>query len=424
MKDLMISSYNLTEISKSIFNKDIFQYHLRTLVGRSDTPENVLRGITVNMNFGDINVFSEYEIDELRTLIEDNKLMNMLCQLRIISTNPISIYQRLLENELRLDAMSSKSGLKMSELIAVPIDRYATNKLKFEPFIQPSQPKLPPPQKSTPTKPKIPQQMKISEGHVMMELTSSDVYVPGQVSWKEGPLADAFPYYLESTMDDYEGGIVISVLPGLPFYAYPHVNIYPAIQDLNRMIEAGNQVVFLETGSPEEKNAYESIFMDWGIPFVDYVDEQRLLKNGMRIHGEYQIPPFFVIQRPQTILHNSAWAGMSNDRRRGLAGIPWALKKTTKPGMFDTQPDDGFLSYWVRDAYYKKIKGSGAVQVYFPLASITPIYKIKRQVVNPLEKILGRQLYFTHYPDQCVAGVFLKNMGEWIAFRTLLRKYI
>jgi hypothetical protein len=78
----------------------------------------------------------------------------------------------------------------------------------------------------------------------------------------------------------------------------------------------------------------------------------------------------------------------------------------------------------LRDAYYKRVKGgSGAVQVYFPLPSITPMYEIKRNVVDPLEKLLDRQLYFTHYPEQCVAGIFLKNMGEWLAFRALLRKF-
>jgi hypothetical protein len=249
MKELMISGYDLSEISKGLYNKEIFEYHLRTLVGRPDMSEEVLRGISAKTNFGDITVRSEFEIDGLEELINDKKLMNILCQLRIISTNPISIYQRLLENELRLDTMSAKTTLRMSELVAVPIDTYATNKLKFDPFIQP-QPKQPkttskPPPKTPKQPPQAPLKADVSEGHVMiLELTPEEIDIPGQVQWKEGPLADAYPSYLEKTLDDYEGGVVVSVFPGMPFYAYSHINIYPAIQDLNRMIEAGNQVVF------------------------------------------------------------------------------------------------------------------------------------------------------------------------------------
>lgn len=422
------SGYELTDISKSLFNREIFEYHLRTLVGRTDTPEDVLRGISVSMDYGDINVYSEYEMDEIKVIMEDKKLVNILCQLRIISTNPLSIYHRLLENEFRLDLledMSSRTKLRMSELV-VPsgaIDGYAVGKMKFEPFIQTVQKPVQIKPKDKKVETSVFDSKYISEGHVMLELTDDEVYVPGQVSWKEGPIADANPNYITGTIDDYEGGLAVSIFPGMPLYAYPHMNIYPAIQDLNSMIEAGNQVLFLETGSGEEREIYESIFSDWGVILVDYVDETRLAKNGMRIHGKTPIPPFFVIQRPQTVLHNSAWAGISNDRRRGLVGIPWAIAKTDKPGMFNTQPDDGFLGYWLRDAYYKHVKGNKAVQVYFPLPSITPIYKIKKSVVEPLEKVLDRQLYFTHYPDQCVAGVFLRNMGEWIAFRALLRKH-
>lgn len=426
MRQLTFSGYDLTEISKALFNKEIFEYHLRTLVGRADTREEVLRGIYVSVDYGDLNIYADSEFDEIKAIMDDKKLVNILCQLRIISANPISIYQRLLENELRadvLEATSSRTKLRMSELVAPAMDTYATSKLKFEPIVKPLSKPIPEPVREI-TSQKMFDAKFISEGHIMTELDpAEDMYVPGQVIWKEGPVADALPDYYEKTMDDYEGGVIVSIFPGMPFYAYSHVNIYPSVQDLNRMIEAGNQVLFLETGSQEEKETYESLFADWGIPLVDYVDETRLLKNGMRIHGQNPIPPFFVIQRPQTVLHNSAWSGISNDRRRGLAGVPWALRKITKPGLFDVQPDDGFLGYWLRDAYYKRVRGSGAVQVYFPLPTITPLYKIKKEVVDPLEKILGRQIYFTHYPEQCVAGVFLKNMGEWLAFRALLRKH-
>lgn len=420
------SGYELTDISRSLFNRDIFEYHLRTLVGRAGTDEEILRGISVSMDYGDINVYSTYEIEEIKTIMEDKKLVNILCQMRIISTNPITLYHRLLENEFRLellDEMNSRTKLRMSELVVPEVDTFAAGKMKFEPFVKTVQK----PFQEIPEKKKertsVFEAKYISEGHVMLDMNEDEMYVPGQVSWKEGPIADANPDYVTGTIDDYEGGLVVSIFPGMPIYAYPHMNIYPAIQDLNRLIEAGNQVLFLETGSGEEREIYESIFSDWGIIMVDFVDEVRMAKNGMRVHGQSPIPPFYVIQRPQTVLHNSAWAGISNDRRRGLAGIPWAISKTEKPGMFNTQPDDGFLSYWLRDAYYKHLKGNKAVQVYFPIPTITPIYKIKKNVIDPLEKILDRQLYFTHYPEQCVAGVFLKNMGEWIAFRALLRKF-
>lgn len=429
-----IDGSNLSEISKALFSKDIFEYHLRTLLGRSNTQEEVLRGVTAKIVNGDLRIYSAYEISEdLNPLTEDKPLMNILCQLRFISTNPITIYHRLLENEFRMELLktnneTNRKGIRLSSLVVPGVDRYAVGKMKFEPIVsqQPLAPVKPEPTQETQEQKgqDVFESKGISEGHMMFELLPEEMYVPGQVRWKEGPLADAYPSYLENTLDDYEGGVVVSVFPGMPFYAYSHINVYPAIQDLNRMIEAGNQVVFLESGTDEERLSYESIFSDWGIPIIDYVDETRLVKNGVRIHGAYPISPFFVIQRPQTVLHNSAWAGISNDRRRGLAGIPWALRKDEKPGLFDLQPDDGFLGYWLRDVYVKRSRGNGAVQVYFPLPSITPIYKIKKNVVAPLEGVLDRQLYFTHYPDQCVAGVFLKNMGEWIAFRALLRKHI
>lgn len=436
MRVVRFSGYELTDLSRLLFVKDIFEYHLRTLVGKSNTPEEVLRGITADLEYGDIFVdykdelISQYDgvTEELQAIMSDKPLVNMLCQLRIISINPITIYHRLIENELRRDffqAVTDSTKVKMSELIVpTSIDRTAVGKMTFEP-IQTTIKDIKRPEKKTVRKQEETFEAKtISEGHIMIDLKESDVYLPGQVSWKEGPLADAYPKYTEKTIDDYEGGVVISVVPGCPLYAYPHINMYPAVEDLNRMIEAGNQVYFLNTGSDEEIRACASMFNNWGITVVDYVTEERLLKNGIKIHGAHILRPFYVIQRPQHLLHNAAWAGISNDRRRGLPGIPWAIRKTEKPGLFDIQPDDGFLSYWLRDAQSKYEDGNGAVQVYFPLLTIIPLYKIKSRVVKPFEDLLDRQLYFTHYPEQGVGSVFLKNMGEWIAFRTLMRKYI
>jgi hypothetical protein len=232
-------------------------------------------------------------------------------------------------------------------------------------------------------------------------------------------------------------GVVVNLFPKFPFYAFNYRNLYPKIADINRLVEAGLQVVFVTSmeNQPLKKveEEYVKFFSDWGITVVDYVRADRINFSNMEclvppaenVDGMkfVNIPNFFVIQRPLDKLHNSSWAGINTERRRGLAGIPWAKSPTDGADISSPQPDDGFLEYFVKEGVKRRLKGKLTLQVFFPLCSINTSGEIRRMIAG-VEKVLGRTFKYHFYESNNVMGIYIRSMGEWVLLRAVMRKML
>ena len=135
------------------------------------------------------------------------------------------------------------------------------------------------------------------------------------------------------------------------------------------------------------------------------------------------IPNFFVIQRPIEKFHSAAWCGMNTERRRGLGGIPWAKDQYGGLDISSPQPDDGFLSYFIKEGVLRRFQGKNSVQVFFPLCTILTEGEIAK-LMKTVERALKRPIKYIVYQENSIVGVFLRSMGEWVLLRAVLRKYL
>lgn len=433
---------SLTPLARKTFRPDVLEYHVKVLVGRGRNSDDKLREIIVRRE-GDVIILNGpmYNKNDEEYLIEGSvyanwkylyenyftnpSFINGLCAIRIVSVNPLTIYQKLLEMEEKNNMITEVSNkrLVMSRMIIKPTD-ITSSYVRKPTFVK---------EPFEPVKKPI-ERLKLSskvqqEGHMMFTIYDSDL--PGQSEWKEGPLNDEIPAYIQVNDElDYPNGMIMNIFNDLPFYAYNHVNLYPRMEDLNRMIESGMQIVYLEDDSLETLQTYMEFMKTWSIPVIDHVTPRRLEAAGLKfltsiIKGVSDVKPFLVIRRPQEMLHNSAWAGICEGRRRGLVGIPWVTgEEFAGVDLKNPQPDDGFLTYWVREGVSRKMSGKDLVQVFFPVVSMRTKSEVRKLIIKPMERVLGRELKETWYPEQMVMGVYLKNSGEWLLLKSLCRKHL
>jgi hypothetical protein len=442
---------SLSPLSRSLFRLDIFTYQLRLLFMRGqETWETVMASVLVTFSRNNINIqgpmydpLFEYDLTDGSLfanwrIIFDNFMfmkgfIDGLVQLMFVSVNPLTIYYKLLMEESKKGGVQEgESRLRMSELL---FRRKVDTRLK--------------PRTDEDKTPVDKTQKQVlytystnnhSDGHVMIkrdkeyfETVSSDCG-----SYAEGFVDEELPGNITLMSDrDYPHGVLINLFPKFPFYAFNYRNIYPKITDINRLIEAGLQVVFVTSldNQPMRKveEEYRRFFQDWGIPVIDYVRADRLNFMGMEclvppaenVDGMkfVNIPNFFVIQRPLDKFHNANWMGINTERRRGLAGIPWAKNISSGTDIGEPQPDDGFLEYFVREGVRRRLQGKTTLQTFFPLCSIHTSGEIRR-MINKMEKVLGRKFKTHTYESNNVMGIYLSSLGEWVLVRAVLRKFL
>lgn len=449
-KDVINIPYeSLTPLSRKLFRPDVLQYHLRLFFMRGlSTYSTLQKMIKVSVDNNAIVIEGPQYDDETQDyqneflenwkIIFENYLLkpgflDCICQLRFVTVNPVSIYYQLLSTEEKRQR-SKTTTLKMKRAIIKPLDVLEV----------PPRNKIP----QFPGQVKDKKESHVSEvfessyfgdGHVMYERSKDDASTnTDHGTFAEGFVDDRIPADIELVPDrDYPEGIIMNMFPGSLFYGFNYRNIYPKIQDINRLIESGMQVVYMKMfdglGVAETETVYRRFFRDWGIPVIDFVDRYRLsiagikssLDQGPDAQGFHNlhIPSFFMIQRPIRKFHNAAWAGMNTERRRGLTGIPWAGNPESGNDLQATQPDDGFLSYFIDEGISRRVRGKETIQVFFPLCSILTAGEVRR-LLKKYEQVIGRTASSTTYDEDGIVGVHLKSMGEWVLLRAMLRKHL
>jgi hypothetical protein len=437
----------LSELSRKVFDFEIFKYQFYLLFMRGpESHANLMKDIKVEFKDKVIRIEGpnygagvEGPFSANWKVIFDNYLLepgfiDALVQLRIVTVNPITVYYQLLSNEARMFGKEREiKGMKMRRALTklpppqelLVRDFIVADDKKFEPIVK---------RKNERAYEFV--RTRQGDGHVMVDRTEDDIAGRGK---KVGLVAEGFvdellpPDLKVDTLRDHPNGLLVNLFSGIPFYAFNYRNIYTKIHDINRMIEAGHCIVFVERVDNRPlvviEDEYRSFFRDWGIPVVDFVTSERLIMSELpslvqSSGGRYaNIPNFFVIQRPVEKFHSAPWCGINSERRRGLTGIPWAKDEYSGMDISSPQPDDGFLSYFVEEGVKRRLQGKLSNQVFFPLCTILTLSEIQK-IINSVERGLKRSVKYNIYREEGVMGVFLRSMGEWILLRAVLRKHL
>lgn len=441
----------LSDLSRKVFRFDVFRYHMYLMFMRGpESYDELQRTIKIELSGDVIRIegppygagLGGPFVENWKVLFENYLLepgfIDALAQLRILTVNPLSIYYQLLSNEARIYGKERNiEGVKMRRAVA----ELPSQDLLIRDFPVTDDKKLEPVVRRKVDKAFEFTRRGFGDGHVVVERTEGDIAGRGR---KVGMVAEGFvdellpPDFKVDPLLDHPNGLLINLFPGYPFYAFNYRNVYPKIHDLNRMIEAGQCVVFVDRIDNRPlvviEDEYRAFFRDWGIPVADFVTSERLAMaelpslvqppenaaGGIRYTN---LPNFFVIQRPVEKFHSSAWCGINSERRRGLTGIPWAKDEYSGMDIASPQPDDGFLSYFVKEGVRRRLQGKLSNQVFFPLCTIHTPNEIQR-LMRMVENAMKRSVKYNVYREEGIMGVFLRSMGEWTLLRAVLRKYL
>ena len=452
---------SLSPLSRKVFDTEVLRYQLQLLFMRGpESYDELQKMVTVRFKDG-VVIIEGPQYDDAGELDTDGPFtdnwkvifneyllkpgfIDALVQLRFISINPLTIYYQLLAIESRIFGKEQKGGnlSRMKRAVIEFPDIEQSLEIKDYPLIDDKKLK-----KREDAEDKVYYnytRTTFGDGHVNVERDEKDIAGRGKTLglYAEGFVDESIPRDIPvGDLRDHPEGMLINLFPGYPFFAFNYRNIYPKIHDLNRLIESGMQVVFVDKLEGMEdkplkviETEYRRFFRDWGIPVIDYVTSERISLAEMKplvnppegsVSGiKYiNIPNFFVIQRPIEKLHSAAWCGMNTDRRRGVTGIPWAKDEYSGMDIASPQPDDGFLSYFVKEGIKRRMMEKLSVQIFFPLCAIHTHSEI-RKLFKKVEVVLKRSIKHVFYPEEGVVGVFLRSMGEWIILRAVLRKYL
>lgn len=443
---------DLTELSRKTLQTNVLEYQLRSLfvkggyapgeIGVSfSIPENGTKGYKITI-YGPVYQEMESEdqygkfVSEWREFYRNYLIgpyrinfINTLSQTRFVTFNPISIYYQLLLEEQKsiMGVEDLKNGVLQMRRTKVTFKP----KRKGIPIVQKKGADIREiPRKEEPETEFYLRTQREYDGHFAVERLDEEKDRTGMSSWAEGYVDDGVPVHItkiDPQLDVPNGGI-FNMFSSYPFYAFPVHNVYKKIEDINRMIESGLGVVFMNEVSGMDfrrvKETHLDFFRSWGIDVIDYVSIDRLRMSGLKnlIPSDKVLPGFFVIKRPVEKFHFSAWTGLNTVRRRGLPGIPWAMDEMNGSLLLDPQPDDGFLNYFVREGIERKLAGKHFMEVNFPVCTIHTPSEVYKLILEPLEEVFKRSIEWRVVGG--VGEVRLRNMGEWILLRGMMRRYL
>lgn len=223
---------------------------------------------------------------------------------------------------------------------------------------------------------------------------------------------------VEYTRDDFPDGAVVNLNPNVMFYGFPIRGIYPTMGRMHTLEKAGMVVI---TVNPQID--YQKVCTRWGIPIVDVVlPEEQLSLPFLIMNTENNVSPLLIVKRHPNLFHDAPWAGATSNRVRGLnLGVPWAMKMID--GKSPTRPyaDDGFA-----DFFFSNTGSEEELKIFmFMLPTTRSRANIERSLRKYWENTYGQdtpmvlQLWGNN-----IYSIQLGDIVQWIQFRAMMRKLL
>lgn len=301
--------------------------------------------------------------------LENKRLFNAMIQLRILTLNPLSIYQAVLvERAKKMVAEGIGRNIKMANLEGFSETAgsilYARN-----PDANP----------------------------IIYDIGDSNI---------EGK-DETITY----TSDDLPDGAVMNINTNI-FYGFPIRGIYSIMNRMHSLESAGLYAI-------ASMESYKQICKQWGILIVDDITVEEMANLPM-IFETSTISPFLIVKRHLNLFHDAPWSAATASRVRGLnLGLPWAA--TSFDGQTSERPfaDDGFVDFFFGDGNESETK---------PMLFMMPT---SRSLANIVRKI--QPMWDTFYKDKPlivgkmennIYSVEIGDIVQWIRFRAMLRRVL
>jgi hypothetical protein len=300
----------------------------------------------------------------LSVLMNENlRVTNAIVQIRVMSMNPLSIYQAILMTRDRSYIRSSDN-------------------IKGRVFLE-----------------------GFSETSPSIIYKEGDKDVVGDAQMEER--SDDVSYI----SDDFPEGCIVDINAEVPFFGFPLKGLYPNMARMHMLEKAGFYAVFVD--SDQDFDRYEQYCRKWGIQVVDRVltEEIRTLPY---ILGVQPISPMLIVKRHLNLFHDAPWASATANRTRGLGmGLPWAMKMS-----------DGKNAIRPFEFFFSDITTVDKDMLFLLPSSRSLAYlnrKLKEywfRVYNkdyPMDmKRWGNNIY----------SIRVRDIGEWVQFRAMVRKIL
>lgn len=301
-----------------------------------------------------------------KDLEENDRLLNAVVQLRILTLNPLSIYRA---------STTSRDKEYLSQLPNVKDTMY------LDGFTE------------------------TAKAIIYKDMNGSIDYIGDGVDG----ITNTVDTSIKLTENDFPEGGLFNIKPDALFYGFPIMGIYPNMARMHTMEKAGLYAI------PADPSLdYRTICLKWGIPIVDYITTERMSTMKRVILDDTPIPPYLIVKRHPNLFHDAPWASATASRTRGLnLGLPWIMKMEDK---FSSLYDDGFINFFFSD---------GPKEFHFLLPTTRTLGYINRQLQNTWRKKFGEdsQLNLKKYSNN-IYSVEVGDIVQWIQFRAMVRKLL
>ena len=210
--------------------------------------------------------------------------------------------------------------------------------------------------------------------------------------------------------NDFPDGGLFNISKEFLFYGFPITGIYPNMARMHTMEKAGLYAI------PADPNLdYRTICIKWGIPLVDYITTDRMNTLKKVILDDTPIPPYLIVKRHPNLFHDAPWASATATRIRGLnLGLPWIMKMEDRFSSFN---DDGFINFF--------FSSSPTKEFHFLLPTSRSLGYLNRQLQTMWKRKFGESanLILKKYSNN-IYSVEIGDIVQWIQFRAMVRKLL
>ena len=369
---VVISIDKLTAYGRKVFDVRNTIANLQMLMKlMKETDEEVLQSITSSMQGGNVSFRLGFVSDAWKTisvnLDQDVRLLNAVVQLRILTMNPLSIYQAVLTNR-------DKSYLVQSSI---------KGRIYMEGFSETAR-------------------------AVIYSRDNQDFIGEGFEERDES---------VEYTRNDFPDGAVINLNPEVLFYGFPIRGVYPTMGRMHTLEKAGVLAV-----SADPQIDYQKHCTRWGIPIVDAVLPEEISSLPFLNMEITDLKPMLIVKRHPNLFHDAPWASATSNRIRGLQlGVPWAMKMTDGKTPMRPFADDGFVDFFFSNGSSEE----ETKNFMFLLPTSRSRAGVERSLRGYWENTFGKdtpmvlQLWGNN-----IYSIQLGDIVQWIQFRAMLRKVL